>query len=575
MNLEQQLQFLLNKFELKDQIFNEAKIETLMDSKIYREFQKKRPDGRVVALIAFADGVTDQRQTFNTLIIQVYDLDTSVRLKTFLNGAAMSHSPNLNQMLDEFICALNRLWDEGIVCQKSTKRIYPYLHCFTLDGQARPDYLMLSHHNAECFCNGCLVEGKVIPSGKGYMRAFEHNAEKPIIRTDLMSRSVAEGIEHGRVDRRNIPFDGIKGRSPILDINYFDLILQVPPFEPMHTIMGGIVKRDYTSMQSSNSSGCYFNKAVRNVLHERMIKIRSYVNDNLKRDLSPFNKVQCWKTNQYADFMFYVAPIAFRSLIDTKVYGHHLAFIYLMTRLWDGGVGFEERADLNNLINIYLEQHKQLYPPTDQTSNLHSMDHFVETFFNLGPFSQYSAFIFESINGETKKLITGSKGMMEQIASRSEIDMMIMLKDELSDDTIEFSTRGVSVREDGKECFHSIKNKYWLIKSKEANDTEKDCYVMTSDYRFFLIKRIFKENNCIMCDGFEVVAEQTLQLIMGGKRRSIQHIFHAKIVYQLTTFNAQMIGEKVIFIPEFEDKSSQISNSSIGFVIRTVYKYHN
>lgn len=60
----------------------------------------------------------------------------------------MSHSPNLNQMLDEFISTLNRLWYEGIVIQKSAKIIYPCLHCFMIDGQAMPDYLMLSRHNA-------------------------------------------------------------------------------------------------------------------------------------------------------------------------------------------------------------------------------------------------------------------------------------------------------------------------------------------------------------------------------------------------------------------------------------------
>lgn len=58
------------------------------------------------------------------------------------------------------------------------------------------------------------------------------------------------------------------------------------------------------------------------------------------------------------------------------------------------------------------------------------MNHFVETFFNLGPFGVYSAFVFESINVETKNLIKSTNGMIEEIAFRSEIDMSILLKEE-------------------------------------------------------------------------------------------------------------------------------------------------
>lgn len=58
----------------------------------------------------------------------------------------------------------------------------------------------------------------------------------------------------------------------------------------------------------------------------------------------------------------------------------HLAFNYLISGLWDGDIRNDEYEDLDNFTQIYIDHHKQIYPITDQTSNLHSVNHFVETF---------------------------------------------------------------------------------------------------------------------------------------------------------------------------------------------------
>lgn len=79
-----------------------------------------------------------------------------------------------------------------------------------------------------------------------------------------------------------------------------------------------------------------------------------------------------------------------------------------MSEFWDGGIKYEKAEEFKQFINTYLDIHDKLYPMSDSTSNLHSMNHFVETFFNLDNFNAYSAFVFESINRETKNIIKSS-----------------------------------------------------------------------------------------------------------------------------------------------------------------------
>lgn len=74
---------------------------------------------------------------------------------------------------------------------------------------------------------------------------------------------------------------------------------------------------------------------------------------------------------------------------------------------------------------------------------------------------------------------------------------------------------------------------------------------MSTDYKFYSIYRIYKEDDTIMIDAFEMITSQTMLFKFSSKTYSIPHIFHSKIEYKLCTLNVDTIGEKVIFLPEF------------------------
>ena len=224
-----------------DSSFEATTIKSVFDSRIYKKFQKLKPGNRVVSLSVFADGVEDLNKKFYTLIVKVNDLNCKVRAKTFLSGAALSSKPNLEQFLRELIDDLNRLWLDGIFVERSGIMVFPYLHCFLLDGKARPDFLLLSHCNTKHFCNGCYVEGYHTPKGGGFCHVFEHGREAIRFRSHRESAALAESIRNGDIAPSELPKFGFKGRSPLFDISYLDIVKQVPPLEPMHTYLAGTV----------------------------------------------------------------------------------------------------------------------------------------------------------------------------------------------------------------------------------------------------------------------------------------------------------------------------------------------
>ena len=256
-----------------------------MDTRTYRRHQReKRHKGRVVALTVFADGVQCQNVSFYTLIIKVNDLNCGVRAKTFLNGAAL-RKPDLNQFLQELIVDLNNLWNDGIQAEKFGELVFPFVQEFIMDGKARPDLLLLqSNCNTKNHCNQCYVKGRTMPFKNGRCRVFVHTEEVIRKRSHEESQLVADAIACDDLTENDLPYNGIKIRTPLYDLALINIIQQVPSLEPMHTFFAGFVRRDFESMQfyPNRHLSCFLPLFRREILQSRMDAVHINSNFNLK-----------------------------------------------------------------------------------------------------------------------------------------------------------------------------------------------------------------------------------------------------------------------------------------------------
>lgn len=553
-----------------------------MDGQTYRRHQQSKTSRRVLSLTIFADGVKCEDTAFTTLIVKVNDLDCDIRSKTFLNGAALGIKPNLNQFLNELVADLKELWMNGIEAEKYGERVYPFMQDFILDGKARPEILLQSHCNTLNHCNQCYVKGQSIPSNKserGNCWVFIHSAESPKRRSHNESQLVADAIASGDLNEQDLPFNGIKGRTPLYDIPLINIIQQVPSLEPMHTFFAGFILRDFESMQtySNRALSCYLGLLQREVLQSRMNAV--FPNSNFKRSLDPFSKVSTWKCNQKADFFFLLGPVVFRSLLSEVAYQHYLLLVYLISRFWNGGVKKDEFRFLSQLIDSYLTDHEFIYPKTDQTSNLHQIQHLIHNFENIGPYKDKNAFVFESINGECGDMILGSVCLLEQLASRTEENMIITYyrQGQIWQNSDAFKLLGAGRLRDGKIRYLRAKKGSIEVKSLDyyTDSPNKDFYVWTTDGRCYEVKSFFVEENQVLCEAFEIELSDNLCALHVGVQLPIHHIFFAKLTRRIVNFDAQTICELVLYIPEFDFCRSYSADPRKGFIVRSTNQYYN
>lgn len=556
---------LFKHHDLKEQTFESSTIKTTFDSAVYRDFHRQKRGSRVVALDLFADGVCLQKKSFYTLIVKVNDLDSDVHAKTLLNGAALSAKPNLRQFLGPLVEEANELWKNGVYAERYGETVYPYIHTVLLDGKARPEMMEMSQFNSARFCTGCYVEGEQFRTDAGGTARYFVHGEHLTPRTHEDSKAVACAIEAGLIPSSERRL-GIKGKSLLYEIKYLNLVHQVPPMEPMHSIIGGYVKRDLESMMTSANKhlDCFIPPSLRQVLQRRLNLIR--VNSNFKRSLGAIEKTSIWKTNQHADFFFYIGPVVFDSILKDTVYEHYLQLVYLITRVWCGGIESMEIDNLRRLVENYLSDHKNLYPLRDQTSNLHSMNHLIDTFIYLGPFKDHNGFPFEAINGECSSIVTGPRFVMEQIASRTELNLLIATAAGNEPKDREFKLSGGQL----------VKNSLRVNSaSKQIRSSSSDYIVWTTNNECFEIKRHFADGDKLMCEAVRIRLNGNLEVTCLGMRLKIEHIYMAQIETTTCIFDAQTITEKVIFVPAFTPQHSSFEDVRTGFIVRQTIPFHN
>lgn len=305
--------------------------------------------------------------------------------------------------------------------EKFGQLVYPFVQSFFLDGKARPDFLVQSSFNTSYGCQSCLVVGERVSSGRGHCQIFPQS-ETILLRSKEDNLRAIELVKNS-----SSPVLGLKGRSPLYSLDHFDPTVQVPD-KPMHYPWLGIVKPRFLSMQkfSFRHLDCFVPLAKRKILNDRIGKIS--VNSNFKRRLESFNSVSTtWKANQLFDFFMNVFIVVFKSILKPGVYEHLFKLVYIVSALWVGDIDKSEIQFLERLIENFLVDHLKFYPKTEQTSNLHRLNHSLRTFKMHGPMKNQNGFVMEAINGECVKMVNGTLYTMEQIAEKLELNFLISL----------------------------------------------------------------------------------------------------------------------------------------------------
>lgn len=238
-----------------------------------------------------------------------------------------------------------------------------------------------------------------------------------IIRTKEKIVQIANDIEAG-IELTPAQKKGIKGKSPLLEIEYFDFIFSVPA-EYMHLISLGVVKRliELCFSVGENRQRITKTPITSPVLFNELMKKIKYLHEFSRRarrlDLSVM------KAQELRNVLIFYFPIVTKCLEkndkEIKIW-QMLAFMVRSCIIPDNEFLNVNINSVKYCQKQFYNLYEQLYGPKNCTYSIHVAISHVLHIRKYGPLTETSAFRFESFYAELRRSFQpGSVSVVKQM----------------------------------------------------------------------------------------------------------------------------------------------------------------
>ncbi|KAG8174474.1 hypothetical protein JTE90_015746 [Oedothorax gibbosus] len=276
------------------------------------------------------------------------------------------------------------------------------------DSIAKPQLQNTKQFNGKFGCPYCYHPGEII---EGNQMRYPTHTIYPGRKNNEMRKDMEEAEETGNVVR------GVKGLSPFCVLPYFDVVYGFP-IDCMHCCLLGVVKLCASLWTSSanHSEEYYLSEAKRKKVDERLRSITPP--QCISRRPRPLSDMVHWKANEWRSWLLYYCIPSLDNILPAK-YVKHIA--YLATAVYCLLQKDIEKSDVeeaNALLHTFVINFEKLYGKIHMNFNVHLLLHISKCVRVWGPLWLFSAFAFETGNGYLVKLVKGTKGASQQIASK-------------------------------------------------------------------------------------------------------------------------------------------------------------
>ena len=569
-DLETQLEALLESKDLSPRTADEESdlIRSVFDGVIFEQYQLNRtsPTDRLILLTLFSDGVRVSRSSNSEvwpIYLKVNDLNCSQEEKTYLYASFHgSCKPDPEFFLEGLLDSLIKLSRDGILVSKLGFKVYPMLAINLFDTPARSLFMAHASHTGYFACTVCQIRGE---------RKRSCQLFKPQEIAGLRNRQTYE-----QALEQELPHKGVAGVCPFARLPYYPIYRAEPP-DVMHAVMGGLAKRMLSAMFQNDYKDrpCFMKKKLRNVLSRRIGRFGRH--SEFKRMPRDLNSVEHWKTNEFFQWFFYIAPICLKGLVSAECYNNYILFVYIISSLWSN-VLKESLAFLEQLIDLFLSDLEPIYDEFMYVINSHLISHLVLTVRHCGPLNQSNAFFFEHLNFNIKKYVKSNFSLNDQIRTDSIVQFHLNLRKPPNQPFPQ--ALGVYHRANVKH-FKKIRIKRVKFTSSEFDHKKKcaDFFVRTTSLDFYLVCRYFERDSIVYFEGLQIANLGNLKfdykLCNHVHKLKLDYIYKVEITDRFCTLPISSISEKLHFVPQFKDKHSKFEYQRKGFLIDCKHKAHN
>ncbi|XP_053674054.1 uncharacterized protein LOC128724352 [Anopheles nili] len=206
-------------------------------------------------------------------------------------------------------------------------------------------------------------------------------------------------------------------RSPLEDLDNFDLIKNVPVGERLHLIDLGVTRKILRGLLEGKFDRCplwspQLKEAVSGFL--KQVQLPSEIH----RSLRSVRYVAFWKGTEFRTFLHYTSVVALKDCLDPHVNSHFLLYFCGITilsssfyqHLWHRAKDFLSRL---------VKDFGSIYGRTHLTSNVHNLQHVYEEVAMFGPLDDFSAYCFENHLQQIKRWVRSGTKCAEQVQDRA------------------------------------------------------------------------------------------------------------------------------------------------------------
>lgn len=298
-------------------------------------------------------------------------------------------------------------------------------------------------------CSKCFVVGMSIARTTVF---YDVNAK---LRTDENFRAQEQPGHH-------------KGNGCLLKLSSLDM-LKAFPLDSMHVIYINVVKKlcnrwrnginrfSLITKRKGRKEVTVFKKKLRrknamsdasvSAVDKRIATINKYMPSDFARKLSAFSEAASWKATEARQFILYTAPVIMKGILSLEQY-EHMILLHFACRIMSSENFCQLNLDLaEQLLKSFVSKCKYVLGIDFTSQAVHSLIHLPADCKVHGCLDTFSAFPFESFQGELKTLLRSYARPLQQLWKR------LSEQDTLNVPVLESTTEVVSRTRIAKHCF--------------------------------------------------------------------------------------------------------------------------
>ncbi|XP_061502830.1 uncharacterized protein LOC133391667 [Anopheles gambiae] len=338
---------------------------------------------------------TRSKTQFWPILLKIVDQpDWPVMIVAIYCGPTKPESNELylRQLVDE----INLLSSTGLMVGENA--ITLKLRAIIADTPARAFIKGVQGHTGRHSCLKCCCEGESVSQ-----------------RMVFLDTSAAKRTHKGFLDGDYILH--CTGSTPLIDLDEFDIILDMIVVDRLHQIDIGLTKKLlHIWYMGVLKEWKRWNRQQREEFKQRLLKQKLPFETNQK--MRPIDDLAYWKGSDCKTFLHYVAPVVLEGLLSEQEYKHFMLYFCAIT-IFSSTEHKEHWKAAGTMLKTFVETFADVYHKKAVTSNVHSLIHLEEEVERFGPLDYHSTYAYERKLGNIKnRLIRINYRCLEQAIRR-------------------------------------------------------------------------------------------------------------------------------------------------------------